>query len=412
MISNFLVAILVLLGFFSAGVANNNLNSAVFVGLTLIFLMIVFQLFLTALKLQSKDLIVIISSLIGVGMLMLFRINPDIAILQLKWIAISYAVASLLLITLSSYKSLAQYKYILAFIGLLLMLSPIFFGTEIHGSKLWLKFGSFSFQPAEISKVMLAIFFAGYLSERYQILSKVMYKIGPFNLPNIRYFGPLGLMWIISLLILVFERDLGGALLFFATFIAMIYVSTGKGIYPFAGFILFFIGSTISFTLFSHLQSRVDIWINPWADPYGKGYQILQSMISFSAGGTFGSGIGYGSPKLLPAATSDLIYSAIAEELGMVGSIGILLIFIIFIARGLRIALNTGDIFGKLLSLGLTVTIGFQAIVIIGGVTKLTPLTGVTLPFVSYGGSSMLANILLTALLIKIESENTHEYKY
>lgn len=412
MISSFLAGILILLGFFSAGIANNNLSSALFVGASLIFFMVIFQLFLLAFKMRSKDLIVIVSSLIGIGMLMLFRINPDIAMLQLKWIAISYVAAALLIIVLSDYKILAQYKYILAFVGILLMLSPIFFGVEKHGSKLWLQFGLLSFQPAEISKIMLAIFFAGYLSERHQILSKVMHKIGIFHFPSIRYFGPLGLMWAISLLILVFEKDLGGALLFFATFIVMIYVATGRGIYPLIGSILFFIGSSISYALFSHLRTRIDIWANPWADPYGKGYQIVQSMISFATGGIFGSGIGYGSPESLPAVTSDLIYSAIAEELGMVGSIGVLLIFILFIARGLRIAINTDDIFGKLLALGLTSTIGFQAIVIIGGVIKLTPLTGVTLPFVSYGGSAMLSNILLTTLLIKIESENKHEHEY
>lgn len=406
MISTLIVAVLTLLGLFSAGVAGRNMTSALFIAAVLILAMVFSQLILLIFNISPGNLITVASSLISIGMTMLFRISPQIALVQLKWVVLSYAVATLLVIILPTYRTLARYKYTLAFLGLLLMLSPIFFGTEKHGSKLWLEFGSLTFQPAEISKIMLAIFFAGYLADRYQILSKVMYKVGPFHFPNIRYFGPLGLMWVISLLILVFERDLGGALLFFSTFIIMIYISTGRAVYPFIGFVLFFIGSAISFALFSHLQTRVDIWVDPWADPFGKGYQIIQSMISFATGGIFGSGIGYGSPESLPAVTSDLIFSAIGEELGMIGSIGVLLIFLVFVSKGLRIAVKANDVFGKLLAAGLTAVLGFQAIVIIGGVTKLTLLTGVTLPFVSYGGSSMLANLLLTTLLIKIGSEN------
>lgn len=411
MINNIIATLAISLGFYSIGIADNSLDTTVYMAFSLITLMVLTQLALGAFNYKTKDLIVLASVLIAVGLMMQYRVNPDRALLQLRWVSVAYVASCALVVLSPSYKRLADYKYTFAFLGLLSILSPIFFGVERNGSKLWLQFGSFTFQPAELAKLMLAVFFAGYLAERHQLLAKVMHKVGPFSLPELRYFGPVALMWLISIAVLVLEKDLGSSLLFFSLFMVLLYVATGRFIYPALGAAMFAFGSLLSFLLFSHLRTRIDIWIDPWADPSGKGFQVIQSMIAFATGGLFGSGLGHGSASVIPAVSTDFIFSAIGEELGMTGTVGVLLIFLLIISKGLQIALDTDDIFGKLLAVALTTAFGFQAIVIVAGVTKLAPLTGVTLPLISYGGSSLLANMILIGLLIKIATEN-HEHQH
>lgn len=411
MINNFFAIIIILSGFYSLGVTENRLEDAAYIAVSLVVIMVLTQLVLTVFEYRFQDLIVLASVLVAVGLMMQFRISPDVALLQLKWCAIAYIASCVLVIFTPSYKRLADFKYSFAFLGLFAMLSPILFGVERNGSKLWLKLGSLTFQPAEVSKLMLAVFFAGYLAERHQLLSKAMRDIGPFSLPKLRYFGPVAMMWLISIVVLVLEKDLGSSLLFFSLFMILLYVATGKLIYPAIGGAMFALGSFASFLLFSHLRTRIDIWINPWSDPSGKGFQVIQSMIAFATGGLFGGGLGQGEAGVIPAVTTDFIFSAIGEETGMIGTIGIVLLFLLIISRGMRIAVETKNTFGKLLAVALTTSLGFQAFVIIAGVTKLAPLTGVTLPFISYGGSSLLANLLLIGLLVKITTEN-HEHEH
>lgn len=405
MINNLVASLIIFSGFYALGTTNGALDETTYISLSLVVLMILTQLALSYFEFQSKELFLLAAVLIAIGIMAQYSIDPEKALLQLRWVAISYIVAITFVLLYPNYKNLANYKYSFAFLGLFSMLSPVFFGVERNGSRLWLKIGSLTFQPAEVAKLMLAIFFAGYLAERYQLLSRVMRKIGPVPLPDLRYFGPIGLMWLISIAVLVLEKDLGSSLLFFSLFTVLLYTATGRLVYPVLGFVLFSAGGIASFFIFSHLRTRVDIWLNPWADPSGKGFQIIQSMIAFATGGFFGSGLGHGSASSIPAASTDFIFSAIGEELGLLGTIGVLLLFLLLISKGLRIALSTDDIFGKLLAVALTTSLGLQMIVIIAGVTKIAPLTGVTLPFVSYGGSSLLANLLLVALLVKISTE-------
>lgn len=411
MFNNLIAIIIILSGFYSLGSAANNLEDASYIGISIVVLMILTQLVLTVFEYKSQDLIVLASVLVAIGLMTQFRIDPDKALLQLKWSAIAYIASCILVVFTPSYKRLADFKYSFAFLGLFSMLSPILFGVERNGSKLWLKLGTLTFQPAEISKLMLAVFFAGYLAERHQLLSKAMREVGPFSLPKLKYFGPVAMMWLISIVVLVLEKDLGSSLLFFSLFMVLLYVATGRLIYPALGGVMFAAGSLMSFLLFSHLRTRVDTWINPWSDPSGKGFQVIQSMIAFATGGLFGSGLGHGEASIIPAVSTDFIFSAIGEEMGMIGTIGVVLLFLLIISKGMRIAVQTGDTFGKLLAVALTTALGLQSIVIIAGVTKLAPLTGVTLPFVSYGGSSLLANLILIGLLIKIATEN-HEHEH
>lgn len=404
LINTFLASVTILLGFFALAFSSPGEISVepVLVGAGIVALLIVSQIVLWAFEIRAGNIFLAVSFLTAVGLLVQYRLNPAVALLQLKWAALSFPVALGFMAFFPDYRKLAEYKYTFAFLGLLLLLSPILFGVEKNGAKLWLRFGSLSFQPSELAKIFLAVFFAGYLTDRYKLLSGNFKKVGFLELPNIRYLGPLAIMWLVSLLVLVLEKDLGGSLLFFSLFVSMIYIATGKTIYPLSGLVMFVIGCAISYALFPHLQTRIDMWLNPWTDTAGKGYQIVQSIFSFSAGGLWGSGLGYGTPGLIPAATTDFIFSAVAEELGLIGSAGVLLIILILMTSGFRISLGIGNTFGKLLCSGLILSYGLQSVVIILGVMKMIPLTGITLPFISYGGSSLLSNLLLFSLLIKV----------
>jgi cell division protein FtsW (lipid II flippase) len=266
--------------------------------------------------------------------------------------------------------------------------------------------GPVSFQPGEFAKIALAIFFAGYLAERRELLGVATFRVGPFNTPDPKHFGPILLAWAISLVVMIFERDLGSALLFFLLFVVMLWVATGRASYLVAGTGLFAVGAVASWAAFSHVQERVSVWLNPWADPQGSGYQIIQGAYALAWGGTSGVGPGLGIAGRIPYDETDFIFAVIGEELGLLGASAVLCAFLLLAGSGLRIARQSADAFGSLLAVGLTTLIAFQAFIIIGGVTRLLPLTGVTLPFVSYGGSSLVANYVLLALLIRISDQS------
>lgn len=408
MVSSIFVLIIFLVGILTSGSAANRPveeTLLIFVTFSLVFSIcsFIFHIY----KINFLPLLPLAGVLLSTGLIMLYGINPAIAILQLKWITVLLPAITFITIAIPNYKTLSKYKYIFGFIGLALIISPVFFGVEKYGAKLWLKFGVLSFQPAEIGKIFLAIFFAGYLAERHLLLSSGTSSIGGVRIPHIRHFGPLLLIWIISLLLLIFEKDLGSSLLFFGLFSALLYGATNKLIYPLFSFILFFFGCVFAYYLFPHIQTRFDIWINPFIDIQGKGYQIVQSLFAISGGGFWGRGIGYGFPSLIPAVQNDFIFSLISEESGLIGASAIIMIYVVLISIGIKISLASNNVFGKLLSLGLISALALQTFVIIGGVTKLIPMTGVTLPFVSYGGSSLFSNLLLIALLMKINSEET-----
>jgi cell division protein FtsW (lipid II flippase) len=259
--------------------------------------------------------------------------------------------------------------------------------------------GPLNFQPGEIAKVLLVIFFAAYLADNRELLAAGSVRIGRIFVPALRHLGPLALAWGFSILVMVYEKDLGSSLLFFGVFAAMLYMATGRGYYLFVGLILFLIGAALAYAAFGHVQVRVDTWINPWRDPTHTGFQIIQSWYAFGTGGFAGTGLGLGNPDKIPNAATAFVYSEIAEELGLLGTVGVLIAFMLFVGSAYRIAVDAVRPFAKLFAAGIATIIGFQTVIILGGVMRVIPLTGITLPFVSYGGSSLVANFVALALL-------------
>lgn len=328
---------------------------------------------------------------------------------QVTWTAVGLIFFACTLIFLRDHKILARYKYILGFAGvglLLLPISPI--GNEVNGAQLWISIGRFSFQPGEMAKICLVLFFAAYLADRKELLAIASRKIGSLHLPDIKHFGPLLVMWFLSLAVMFYEKDLGSSLLFFSIFLVMLYLGTARLVYVASGMTLFAGGAFLGYQSFSHVQSRVEVWLDVFNPELmdGPAYQLSQSLFALSTGGLFGTGLGQGRPDLIPEAHTDFIFSAIGEELGLFGTSAVVLCFMVLLGRGLKIAVEARDDFGQLLAAGLTSILGIQAIIILGGVTRLLPLTGITLPFVSYGGSSLLANFVLVALLLRISHES------
>jgi peptidoglycan glycosyltransferase len=262
--------------------------------------------------------------------------------------------------------------------------------------------GPINFQPGEFAKLALALFFAGYLAERGRLISTSTRRLGPFTIPEPRDLLPLVAAWAFSVVVMVGQRDLGSSLLFFTLFVVMVWVATEKTSYLVIGLALFVGASVVAYNLFDHVQTRVSVWLDPWSQYEGKGYQIAQAMFALGNGGITGTGLGRGLPQRIPEAKNDFIFAAIGEEMGLLGATIILLSFVVLIGAGLRIALRTRRPFEKLLATGLTTIVGVQAFIIIGGVIRVVPLTGITLPFVSYGGSSLVANYALLALLIRL----------
>jgi cell division protein FtsW (lipid II flippase) len=343
----------------------------------------------------------------GLGYVWIARLDEDLAGLQATWTMVGVGAYIATLLVIRRVDVLERYKYTFLLIGLILLLLPLapVIGREINGARIWVSFGPINFQPAEFAKLALAIFFAGYLVEKRELLAMSTYRIGPLSLPEPRHFGPLLLAWGASLVVMVAEKDLGSSLLFLLLFIVMVWIATERAAYLFAGLVLFAVGAVIAWSQFVHVQQRVDAWIDPWADPKGDGFQIIESLFALAHGGLAGTGPGLGNPERVPLVETDFIFAAIGEELGLVGATAILVAFILMVGAGLRIALETTDSFAKLLAAGLTALLGFQAFIIIAGVIRLLPLTGVTLPFVSYGGSSLVANYVLIALLMRISDE-------
>ena len=350
----------------------------------------------------------IVFVLSGIGITFVTRLDPSSANRQVLWLFLSVLAMVLTLLVVRNLEKLARYKYTFGIFGVALLLLPIFVGFESGGSQLWVNFfGLFSFQPGEISKVLVVIFLAGFLSENRELLAIANRQILGLKIPRLRMLLPLLVMWAISLLVVVYERDLGSALLFFVIFLVMLYVATGRLFYPIVALILLAIGGVAAYHLFGHVRTRVSIWLDPFADPSGSGLQIVQSLYSMADGGLFGTGIGQGMPTLIPVVASDFIFSAIAEEMGLLGASAVLLLFMLFTVRGFLTAARAKSDLSAFMAVGLTSAISFQAFLIVGGVTKLIPLTGVTLPFMSQGGSSLLASFIIVGLLLRCGDEGT-----
>lgn len=346
----------------------------------------------------------------GIGIAFVLRLAPDLAGRQIIWLFISIVAMVLTLVFVRSVKKLGDYKYTILIAGLVCLLLPAVIGTEHNGSKIWLNFGEFSFQPGEIAKLLIVLFLAGYLAENREMLSVSGRRVGRINLPNLRTLVPLIAMWGVSMLLVIFERDLGSALLFFGIFLVMLYVATGRLSFVAAALLLAAVGGVALWYFFDHVQVRVSIWLDPLAYSQTSGYQLVQALYSLADGDLLGSGIGRGLPGLIPVVESDFIFVAMAEEMGFLGAAGILLLFILLAVRGFTIASRAISDMEAFTAAGLTASLALQAIVIVGGTTLLIPLTGITLPFMSQGGSSLLATFIIIALLLRISDSGTgHE---
>jgi cell division protein FtsW (lipid II flippase) len=344
----------------------------------------------------------------GIGFVMITRLDDELAGLQATWSLIAIAVFVATLVFVQRATDLARYGWLFFAAGAFLLLLPLVpgLGTTINGARIWVSLGPMNFQPGEFAKIALAIFFASYLAERRELIAASTWKVGPLHLPEPRYIAPILLAWGFAVVVMVGERDLGSSLLFFTLFVVMMWVATERVGYLLLGLVLFGGAAYFSWTQFTHVQTRVDIWIDPWSRSLDRGYQIVQSLYGLADGGLTGTGLGRGNPNQVPEAQNDFIFASIGEELGLMGASTILMSYLLIVGAGLRIALRTERTFEKLLAVGLTTIVGVQAFIIMAGVIKLVPLTGITLPFVSYGGSSLLSNYILLALLIRLSDSS------
>jgi cell division protein FtsW (lipid II flippase) len=330
--------------------------------------------------------------------------------LQLMWTGLALVLFLAVLLLVRDHTNLQSYAYTIALAGMLFLAVPSALParlSEVNGAKIWIKIpGVFSIQPAEFAKIALIIFAASFLTSKVGLLSTAGKKIFGLVLPRVRDLGPLLLALILALAVLVRGKDLGTSLLLFGTLLVMIYLATSRVSWLIIGLIGFAGGAVLMYRLFGHVRLRVDIWLHPFADPADTGYQLVQSLFGLGTGGIFGTGLGAGRPDIVPFASTDFITAALGEELGLVGLTAIIVLYMILTTRGLRTAIAVKDTFGSLLAGGLAFSLALQVFIIIGGVTRLIPLTGLTTPFLSYGGSSLLANYVILALLIRISDSS------
>ncbi|MFS4505030.1 FtsW/RodA/SpoVE family cell cycle protein [Clavibacter sp. Sh2141] len=351
----------------------------------------------------------------GLGLAAIYRLDlaggysgwESVAVRQIVWSGLAIVCALAVIVLLKNHRVLQRYRYIAMFTGLVLLLLPMLpvIGQNINGARVWIHIGGFSFQPGEIAKICLAVFFAGYLVTARDSLSMVGVKVLGMRFPRVRDLGPILLVWAVSMSVLVFQRDLGTSLLYFGLFIVMTYVSTGRIGWVILGAVLFLGGAYGASTL-GYVGGRVDAWLSPF-DPAvyeadGGSYQLVTGLFGMASGGLFGQGLGSGMPNLTPLANSDFILASLGEELGLTGVFAILALYLLLVSRGFRIGFAGQDDFGKLLGIGLSFVIALQVFIVIGGVTRVIPLTGLTTPFMAAGGSSLLANWIIAALLLRL----------
>ena len=350
------------------------------------------------------------------GLVVIYRIDADLARVQAQWFVLGLTLFSAAILLLrDNLQVLERYRYTIAAVGLLLLLAPRIpgIGQQVNGAYLGINLGPISFQPAEFSKLAIVVFLASYLRDTRHVLVQGARRVLGITFPPLKHFGPLLAIWGLAMLMLVFIRDLGSSVMFFGGFLALLYVATNRMSFVVVGTAAFMAGAAFFANTVSHVRDRVDIWLDPFAPAVvnDAGYQIAQSMFAHADGGLFGTGFAQallelpGGQPILPAPHTDLIYAVIVNELGLVGGCGLLLVYLLAIERGFRIATLAPDSFSKLLATGLTAVLALQVFVIVGGVTRVIPLTGVTLPFVSYGGSSIVANFVLLALLLLVSDK-------
>jgi cell division protein FtsW (lipid II flippase) len=378
-------------------------------GLIFVAIFILLHLVVRFMLPQADPFLLPLTALLAaIGLTEIFRIKPSLALTQGQWLLVGAGLFVLTVLVVRDHMKLDRYRYLIGAVGLVLLIVTIAIGTTVNGSKLWIHAFGFSIQPSEFAKLAIVVFLAGYLNDKKVLLSVPTHHVLGVPLPAAKYFGPLLVMWILSLAMLVFMKDFGMALLFMSIFVALMYMATSRIVYVVLGGGLFAAAAAIAVAIVPHVNERFTVWLNPWPHALTSGYQILQSLFTIADGGILGAGFGRGyllyvnHQPVVPELQTDFIFSAIANEMGLVGAVGVILLFLLFMWRGFRIAVWAPDGFSKLLAAGLAMAFGLQTFIIIGGVTRLIPLTGITLPFVSYGGSSITANLMLVALLLMV----------
>ncbi len=343
--------------------------------------------------------------LTGLGLLMIARLAPGFLIRQVIWLLISTTALLCLVLIPKNLRWLRHYKYLWLLGGLSLLIITLIFGVNPsgYGARLWLGLGGVFFQPSEPLKIVMIIFLAAYLSDRRRQIQDEEAQI--WHLPHPAYIGPMLIMWGFAMLLLFWQRDLGAALLFFLTFLGMFYVAIGQVRYIVIGLVLFLVAGFIGYQTFDYVALRVQGWWNPWLDAEGRSFQIVQSLLAFASGGIFGQGLSQGLPTAIPVVHTDFVFAAIAEEYGLVGAMSVLFCFWVIVSQAFHIALNKQSSFQQLLAVGPGIMLGVQTLVIMAGSLKLMPLTGVTLPFVSYGGSSLLTSFIMIGLLLFLSTQ-------
>ncbi|HEY8744700.1 MAG TPA: FtsW/RodA/SpoVE family cell cycle protein, partial [Chloroflexota bacterium] len=342
--------------------------------------------------------------LTAISLTVVERLHPTSFLPQFAWVTLGFVIAVAIAGSRFELWWLARYKYTFAAAGFALLVITALFGRKVNGARLWIGVGPLQFQSTEVMKLVLVVFVAGYLEEKRDLLTLGEHRWGPLRLPPLQYVGPLGVMWLASLLSLLWQRDLGGTLLLLGVALAMLYAGTGRPSYVVGGLALFVLNVILTYHFFGYVRSRVDVWLDPWTYARDQGYQIVQALYAVSSGGVFGTGLGQGLPGYIPEVYTDFVYAAIAEELGLLGALAILVLFLIVVFRGLRIALHCPGPFEQMLALGLACLLGLQCLVIVAGNLEVIPLTGITLPFVSYGGSSMVINFIVLGILLRLSS--------
>ncbi|MDE3194093.1 MAG: FtsW/RodA/SpoVE family cell cycle protein [Chloroflexota bacterium] len=405
----FWVALLAALGFVAVvGAEASRVGpAALVVPAAFVVVAVALHLFLVATGFRGDQILLPLGlALTAIGLVLVERLAPVLLVQQLSWLVVASGAFVAAILVPRDLGVLARYKYTWALVGLFLLALPLLpvVGRDINGARIWIRLGPVSFEPLEVVKVFLVVFFAAYLEEHRELLATPPRRIGPLPLPPIPYLLPILLMWGLGMAVMVLQNDIGATLILFVVFVAMLYFATGRWEYSLVGLLLLLLGSWAAIEVFHHVRVRVDIWLTPFSNDlrFGPSYQIIQGLFALGNAGLVGAGLGNGMPERIPLVWSDFVFDAFAEEVGFVGAIGLLALYLVFVFRGMAISLRAPTAFLQLLAAGLSFTLAFQTLVIVAGNAKLIPLTGVTLPFVSYGGSSLLTNFLIVALLLRV----------
>ena len=381
-------------------------RSQLAVPVVFIALAVALHVFLVARGFRGDQILLPMAAVLSaIGLILVQRLASSLLAQQLTWTVIAAGAFIATLLIPRDLTALARFKWTWALLGVLLLVSPLLpvIGREVNGARIWIGLGRVSFEPWEAVKILLVVFFAGYLEEYREVIAHPR-RLGPIPIPPVPYLLPILAMWAFAMLVVIFEKDLGAALLFLGIFLAMLYLATGEAFYTLIGIVLLVGGGVVVYHAFGHVQVRVDTWLHPFSEDlrFGAGYQIVQGLFALGNGGLLGAGLGNGMPDRIPVVWSDFVFNAFAEETGFAGALALLSLYLLFVYRGMLIALRAPTPFLQLLAGGLSFIVAFQTLVIVGGNARLIPLTGITLPFVAYGGSSLVTNWMLVGLLIRV----------